>query len=67
MLCDFSDFTIVVSHRRHIMEQLSEVLAALAVDPSELAGGNAPLDHTAPLTGWPYENEDSENEYWCDT
>ncbi|KAJ7331091.1 hypothetical protein DFH08DRAFT_815173 [Mycena albidolilacea] len=50
-----------------VVEQLSEVLADLAVDPSEMVGGNVSYDHTVPLTGSPYENDDSDNEYWRDT
>jgi hypothetical protein len=62
-----SSSTSPVAVRRRVVEQLSEVLAALAVDPSEMAGGNVSYDHTVPLTGSPYENDDSDDEYWRDT
>jgi hypothetical protein len=62
-----SSSTRPVAVRRRVVEQLSEVLADLAVDPSEMVGGNVSYDHTVPLTGSPYENDDSDNEYWRDT
>ncbi|KAJ7358051.1 hypothetical protein DFH08DRAFT_953248 [Mycena albidolilacea] len=62
-----SSSTRPVAVRRRVVEQLSEALAALAVDPSEMAGGNVSYDHTVPLTGSPYENDDSDDEYWRDT
>ncbi|KAJ7315634.1 hypothetical protein DFH08DRAFT_971979 [Mycena albidolilacea] len=62
-----SSSTRPIAIRRRVVEQLSEVLAALAVDPSEMACGNVSYDHTVPLTGSPYENDDSDDEYWRDT
>ncbi|KAJ7301726.1 hypothetical protein DFH08DRAFT_827270 [Mycena albidolilacea] len=58
-----SSSTRPVAVRRRVVEQLSEALAALVVDPSEMAGGNVSYDHTVPLTGLPYENDNSDDEY----